>query len=670
MSVSSSRSVALHLMTLMTIACCFYYENQGKKLILVLHSSRFNLSDLRMMTWARTQNVTVDFCDLGYVDCNDQTTPVLQALITKHVLDNRRLGDVVGVVGPSCSSSAYAMAQLIKRSGVSVRHFHTSSLPAPLAAEVSGTSVGLLPPVDLLADANVALIKYANWSQVLVFYQDTDIDLKYTFTRFKTLLVSGERENNDVFISSLYHFDQTIRTHSIRVFFLMLDAGHAWDVLCSAYKLNVFSPTFQWVIVKTKMEEILSVKRNNCKKQEVHNVLSNSVFVTFESRLHGIGQQHYCSINLQQRLVYEESISALLYNLNNKSLFNKSNTICNSSAASFENFSNEIIISQAQSNGSVVRFVYSCVENSFINSMQAKLHFVPSEPIKLINVINLPLGICLMAVNSMLVLLYLIFFIVTVSHRKHPDVKSSSLPLLCVAYVGLFTFNFVTFIYFVQKTIAITSDRIYISLCHVFYLIITFGTTFVLGALAARLWRLYRIFVYYQNPGRFLTDRRLVLFVCCLSSVETIICIIWLVFDPIERDYRKLSHNNLKATITYQAECNSNGMPIILSLFIIYKITLLLVIMVLIYKLRNTIPKAYKMFQSNMLIILWYFYIFMIIICVPAHILGILLQNISLNVATFGTISIFMQGIVFLFILLSPVISIWKEKNLLHGAKT
>ena len=667
MSVPSSIFFIYFLCLLILHSSSNFHDHKQEKEILVIYSSAVDYNFRGVVTTNETiefgtEKLILKFYDVGYTECSFQSTSALEALMVTNAFDTWRSKEVVGVVGPSCSESAYAVAQLIKRSGVSVRHFHTSPLPAPLAAEVSGTSVGLLPPVDFLADTSVALIKDANWSRIIALYQDTDTDLNYIFNRFQKLLESGshknygttQHKNTLVFISPLKKdLGRILRSHASRVFFLMLGAGRAWDVLCNAYNLKILPPTFQWVIVKTTMEDILSVNKMNCKRPEIFKVLKYAIFINFNPGMTGIGDLRHKAC-----LVYERSIWALLDNMNSTIQFNLCDSFSDTSKASIYGFSKEVFVKQVRDNGSVISQIYSYAA-SFVNVTQADLVFVPSEPILKLNVIIFPLGIFFIVSNTFFLLVYAVLLSMTIFYRKHPSMRKHSPLLLYLSYAGIVMVNWTIYVYFVQKTIMIASDSTYVNLCWVYHFMNNAGVTLVLGTVALKVWRLYRIFVHYMNPGKLLSDHKLVGLVCCLPLVDIITCIFWFVFDPLYRAYSELSHDNLKATVTYQARCRSRASPLLIPLLTMYKICIVLVVMLLTFKLRSKIPKVHKRLLSTALTVASYVFLYGSIFSVPGYaVLHFLLRNMLLEVIMFGILFSLLQLFCVMLIFVPPLLSI------------
>ena len=152
-------------------------------------------------------------------------------------------------------------------------------------------------------------------------------------------------------------------------------------------------------------------------------------------------------------------------------------------------------------------------------------------------------------INFIILVMSVIFQAITFVFRLEPSVKSSRTVLLHFCYVGINMLNLVSIIHFIKSTFVITSDTVYVALCSISIITGSFGLTLVLGTLTMKTWRLYKIFVHYMNPGKLLSNKTLLLFVCCLTLVDLVICITWFMFDPITRRYKEVSYNNLEGVI-------------------------------------------------------------------------------------------------------------------------
>ena len=135
-------------------------------------------------------------------------------------------------------------------------------------------------------------------------------------------------------------------------------------------------------------------------------------------------------------------------------------------------------------------------------------------------------------------LLLLLFFIIvffhvlTVLYRDSKSVKASSPNLSHFAFTGtyLLLFGCMLFIFLnVREHHADVSGPI----CHtVWAWFFPIGFTLVIGTVTVRSWRLYRIFVHYLDPGRFISNSALITMLLAMVSLDVIVAVIWTAVDP------------------------------------------------------------------------------------------------------------------------------------------
>ena len=610
------------------------HQTQVNESIIVIYSALTDFNSNGILQILHGLNFTtdymkIDFFELNGAGCSDQSVFAVKVLIESGIFQG---SGFKAVVGPSCSNAAYAIARLIKRSNISVRHFYTAPLPASLAAEVSNTSVGLLPPVDLLAEASVALIKYANWTEVLALYQPTDIDMNYIFINFQEQLESSnaqcmeegssstERIKTRVHVSPLIggtiHLDKVLHSYSVRIIFVMLDAESVTRVLCDSFELEAFYPDYQWIIVKTTIEDIVqSLEHGICGKQKILKVLDNALFVNFESRVQKISFITGNRDNSNTILLYKNSIEVLL------AMLDSNISASNLDFLKVSGFPKRAYIFQLQSNKSVDFLVYSnCVlstEDTYKN-----VTLISSRLRPVISTVYLPLGVIFITINVTILLICAALHFLTLLYWYEHSVKSSSPLLLHISYIGIYMVNLTTAVYFIQKTIPITSDFTYINLCRFFLTVSSIGMTLILGSLMVKTWRLYKIFIYFTDPGNFLSDKSLASFVVCLTLVDIAICFVWFLFDPLERQEFEVHRNNTEGTRTIQDVCESRAYPEMLTLLIFYQIVIVAMMMHLMCKLRKKIPKRHKNLRSTSVIRLGFLIVFGLSFGIPGYTLS------------------------------------------------
>ncbi len=235
-------------------------------------------------------NLELLYCDLNTSNCQEQETKAVASFIQEVFMNGTNGDSVVATIGPSCTDSAYAISRLASRREVSIVHLHTSPLPAPLALSLN-SSFGLLAPVELLADASIALIQHTGWSQVIALYQDTDTEMNFMFNHLRRQLVLNETL---AYTSILYGGHIPLKfalSHfAIRVIFLMLGRDLARKAMCEAYHLGAVYPEYQWVILRTTLEDLTSEEEliytdngGMCKREELLVVLDQAILLGYES---------------------------------------------------------------------------------------------------------------------------------------------------------------------------------------------------------------------------------------------------------------------------------------------------------------------------------------------------------------------------------------------------
>ena len=104
---------------------------------------------------------------------------------------------------------------------------------------------------------------------------------------------------------------------------------------------------------------------------------------------------------------------------------------------------------------------------------------------------------------------------------KSGSVKASSAKLSQVAFIGCYfqalSLLFVVLIY--GFTDMIYRDAVCI-LQQLLHITLSVGLTVLLGAICVRIWRLYRIFSRYKNPGKLLSDQYLILGTTILVVID------------------------------------------------------------------------------------------------------------------------------------------------------
>lgn len=394
----------------------------------------------------------------------------------------------------------------------------------------------------------------------------------------------------------------------------MLDADLARKVLCMGYHHNAVYPAYQWVILRTTLSNLVTNSPSfvyaegfTCSEKNILHVLQNALLVNFDSKVSGrdvtsqcINQHNDLELSLYQCSIYSLDI---LLNSNVKNvMFHRPNWL--------------VTIHRIKRNMSESVATYS-TSTSSINQASDQLLTIVLDPY--VEVVNTPLAITFFALTAFILILLFIFQVATFFFRNEKSVRANSPVLLCVSYLGAYIIGIIAFIYFTQKTIVISSDNMYIHLCQTFLLAGSIGFTLMTGMMVVRSWRLYQIFVHFKDPGKLLSDAKLITTIVCMTTVDFIICLIWFVLDPIKREYTEVDLSPINGRTISRAVCVSKAYPILLMLLFCYQLVPMVATVWFAYLLRQKVPRTQRNFRSLSVVKLVYVVMFIFGLGLPLY---------------------------------------------------
>ena len=138
-------------------------------------------------------------------------------------------------------------------------------------------------------------------------------------------------------------------------------------------------------------------------------------------------------------------------------------------------------------------------------------HFISDEfEIRVLVIPNYILyTIVFLATISLVVIVSL--HIATFVLRKQNSVKATSIKMSQLAYASSYTFVIVMLINIIIQGgfYEVIQSNTGCILYHILDILLSMSLTLLFGSTCLRTWRLYRIFIHYKNPGRFLSDSHL-----------------------------------------------------------------------------------------------------------------------------------------------------------------
>ena len=172
----------------------------------------------------------------------------------------------------------------------------------------------------------------------------------------------------------------------------------------------------------------------------------------------------------------------------------------------------------------------------------------------------------------------LLLHILSTVKQKQPSIKASSPLLNHFIFFGCYIWTATSIIYILLvKTLNFGDDCTYAKSCHAIWVwLIPIGMTLTVGTLFARTWRIYKIFIHFQNPGRLISNQALIALVLIQLGIDVVLGTTWSVISPmqvenIDGDVH-VKENNITVTQSRERTCvfSSKGISYVFWLTILY----------------------------------------------------------------------------------------------------
>ena len=195
------------------------------------------------------------------------------------------------------------------------------------------------------------------------------------------------------------------------------------------------------------------------------------------------------------------------------------------------------------------------------------------------------------AVQFVELLVVIMLHVLTFVYRKTKSVKATSPKLIHLAFVGGYIFIATLMLRSITWATTDFGPNVEAALCQLIWawgLPLSFNL--ILGIVTMRTWRLYRIFVHYLNPGKFISDPALTVAVLLLMSIDIVIAILWTTVDPMGFRYREIMVKiGSQYEVRLEPQCFFNLVWLVL--VFLFKIALLVALITLTVLTRK-IPNA------------------------------------------------------------------------------
>ena len=614
--------------------------------------------------------------------------------------------NIVGAIGPVCSVSSKAIAEFSGHSEITLLNIHLSA-----SLELSDHtrypySFGIMDSAEAVAKAILSLIR--NWKDVSILYDDS----RMYFTSIARLVnktrISSRTLN--LFPLSVDNFSpKTVQEagNKSRIIVLLLDSVLLSRVICIAEKEKLTSSeTYQFILNQNKVMDISDVEIQfkkevyNCTKDQIKETMNNFIIVQHQLRNPeenkiinaGISLETFSELyraklmrQIPQQQYDRDPHAPLLFDAMWSLIMSLNNSMSRIDLGSyrygqsdstdiiqeellqldFEGLSGKIKFNHTtgrvhqnvnifQTGGKVLMGTYNREMDEIVGKSK-KLQTIINDKFEF-GIFTLPkeLGILMFIIVGIILALILTLNIITCIYRRQKSVKSSGIKLNLLSFISCYLFiaALITTILTYCFTDKIKSQRI-CKMQHFLDFSISIGLMLLLGTVCVRTWRVYRIFIHYRNPGRFLTENALTTFVLIIALINTLLKIPDLFYSKYEA-YEEIKDRNIII------RCRRKYFQEIFSIGLLMSAILLIITVILGFYTRK-VPN--KNFRSNLIMVHSYLFSIIIPISVGLYIIYFLIPGTVGFIVSFCSLCVLLYSLIFIPCLLHflpPLLPVFK----------
>ena len=511
----------------------------------------------------------------------------------EHVLSDG--GDVVGVVGPVCSTSANVISGLSGREEVALINVHIAASTF-IDRHKNWYSFGMLDVSESFVDVLVAMVKKNKWTRIGTLYDELQSFYYSINQRFK-------EEISNLPEYAIHYSGALFRTHipfgglrkdNIRIVVVLAGPNLINNLLCLAYYENFIFPTRQFIIIsETEIINKLSAvefqyegNQYSCDIEEIWIALQGAVIINYKlSPINvsgftdtGISYEdfsfQYSSLINQQNALksnqtveltpsyrapsYYDAVWAFALALNQSEIplrdigFNLSHYMYrygHSDATNiirermleldFEGVSGRIKFHNVTGHVRRTFNIYQ-VRNDTTNMVA---HYKGSSitilsegafingTVEILSRAPLSAAVFFLTVIMIALVLLIVCHMLSIIYRKERLLRASQPKLSQLAYIGCYVSLLTVVSYIIAEAFSVSSS----TRCALFH-VLNFGSfvaiTLLLGTVCVKTWRIYKIFVSWKNPGWLISDKALIAFILMILAIDILVNILWIAIDP------------------------------------------------------------------------------------------------------------------------------------------
>ena len=475
---------------------------------------------------------------------------------------------IVGIVGPGCSESSYAVGIQIARPDLSMISVGLSST---LQTGVLTNSFSLLNPIDY-AHALLKMIEKNRWTRLFAVYDITSNYSVHIFNHFVTNLPKNVNLNHQPLHNSTINFDPIGEDRECidnpRVFIIIAGSSLTTGILCWFHTGNYTFPytAFQFVLVGRVMDEIVNSAIACNSSMSVRDQLNGAIFLrhklntTTSTTVSGLSFEQFTNeyserINQHNSSSLDPSfygafyfdavwtqvlaLNATMGNGFNLSKYHYGNTDFSNKirenllSLNFTGVSGEVKFNETTRFVDRTVDIYQVRSSSmqrleYYDSLEDRIHTYGDDSINYIDSkfkavsARMVLGIVMLVVFTLLAFGLIALQIMTLAYKNHPSIKATSPKVHFLSYIGCYVILIGCVLKTVGNCFHLSSINNPCLIDHWSEFVIGIGSTLLFASLTSVTFRMYRIFVCYMHPGRFIEDSWLITFTVVMTAIFTV----------------------------------------------------------------------------------------------------------------------------------------------------
>ncbi len=240
-------------------------------------------------------------------------------------LYSRGVTNLVGIIGPGCSSSTSNLAPLVGRPDIEMVTVHDAGSPSLTNRSMNPHLVGILGSSKSFIKSFLYLIRMGNWSRIAILYEDSRLYFVNTKRIFLELLSSSQLNVSVGYLSPVTNNHiplMDIQQERLRVIFILAPISLAQNIMCLALKRGMVFSRYQFVLMSARLDDFVepvsfylnSSVTFNCSVSQLRDSLNNS-FLVYYNLLPKVNETLLANISYSEYLLsykaYRENYSFL-----------------------------------------------------------------------------------------------------------------------------------------------------------------------------------------------------------------------------------------------------------------------------------------------------------------------------------------------------------------------